>query len=100
MGRCDDGGGLQPPGGVHGAPVVELDESDLVLREDASPARLTRAQESDLPREVSIGFVGALARLLTRHGNRVGALVYGNDLEAVIPLEREIVATLGLGRKD
>ncbi|HUD32798.1 MAG TPA: DUF58 domain-containing protein, partial [Variovorax sp.] len=36
-------------------------------------------------REVSIGFVGALARLLTRHGNRVGALVYGNDLEAVIP---------------
>jgi uncharacterized protein (DUF58 family) len=26
-----------------------------------------------------------LARLLTRHGNRVGALVYGNDLEAVIP---------------
>ena len=36
-------------------------------------------------RAVSIGFVGALARLLTRHGNRVGALVYGNDLEAVIP---------------
>ncbi|RZM01246.1 MAG: DUF58 domain-containing protein [Variovorax sp.] len=36
-------------------------------------------------REVSIGFVGALARLLTRHGNRVGALVYGHDIEAVIP---------------
>ena len=36
-------------------------------------------------REISIGFVGVLARLLTRHGNRVGALVYGNDLEAVIP---------------
>lgn len=36
-------------------------------------------------REVSAGFVGVLARLLTRHGNRVGALVYGNDLEAVIP---------------
>jgi uncharacterized protein (DUF58 family) len=26
-----------------------------------------------------------LARLLTRHGNRVGAMVYGNDVEAVIP---------------
>jgi uncharacterized protein (DUF58 family) len=36
-------------------------------------------------REMSAGFVGVLARLLTRHGNRVGALVYGNDLEAVIP---------------
>jgi hypothetical protein len=39
-----------------GAPVAELEEDDLVLPEDASPARLTRAQESDLPREVSIGF--------------------------------------------
>ena len=36
-------------------------------------------------REISTGFVGVLARLLTRHGNRVGALVYGTDLEAVIP---------------
>jgi uncharacterized protein (DUF58 family) len=36
-------------------------------------------------REISAGFVGVLARLLTRHGNRVGALVYGTDVEAVIP---------------
>jgi uncharacterized protein (DUF58 family) len=36
-------------------------------------------------REISAGFVGVIARLLTRHGNRVGALVYGTDLEAVIP---------------
>ena len=36
-------------------------------------------------REISAGFVGVVARLLTRHGNRVGALVYGNDVEAVIP---------------
>ena len=36
-------------------------------------------------REISEGFVGVVARLLTRHGNRVGALVYGSDLEAVIP---------------
>lgn len=36
-------------------------------------------------REISAGFVGVIARLLTRHGNRVGAMVYGNDVEAVIP---------------
>ena len=36
-------------------------------------------------REISAGFVGVVARLLTRHGNRVGAMVYGNDIEAVIP---------------
>ncbi|MBU1361753.1 MAG: DUF58 domain-containing protein [Gammaproteobacteria bacterium] len=36
-------------------------------------------------REISTGFVGVVARLLTRHGNRVGALVYGNGVEAVIP---------------
>ncbi|MFT4268371.1 MAG: DUF58 domain-containing protein [Xenophilus sp.] len=36
-------------------------------------------------REISQGFVGVLARLLTRHGNRVGALVYGTELEAVLP---------------
>ncbi|WP_225784158.1 DUF58 domain-containing protein [Xenophilus sp. Marseille-Q4582] len=36
-------------------------------------------------RDISAGFVGVLARLLTRHGNRVGALVYGHSLEAVLP---------------
>lgn len=36
-------------------------------------------------REVSAGFVGVLARLLTRHGNRVGALIYGHTLDAVLP---------------
>ena len=39
-----------------GEPVVEFGEDDLVLPEETPPARLTRAQESDLPREVSIGF--------------------------------------------
>jgi uncharacterized protein (DUF58 family) len=34
---------------------------------------------------LSTGFVTVLARLLTRHGNRVGALVYGNGVETVIP---------------
>src|SRR4030088_399233 len=34
---------------------------------------------------VSENFVAVLARLLTRHGNRVGALLYGNDVYGVIP---------------
>lgn len=36
-------------------------------------------------RNVSAEFVAVLARLLTRHGNRVGALLYGSDVEALIP---------------
>ncbi len=39
-----------------GAPVAELSEDDLVLPDERAPARLTRAQESELPREVTIGF--------------------------------------------
>ena len=36
-------------------------------------------------RAVSAEFVGVLARLLTRNGNRVGAMVYGDAVEEVIP---------------
>lgn len=36
-------------------------------------------------RSVSIEFVAVLARLLTRHGNRVGALFYGDSLDTVVP---------------
>jgi uncharacterized protein (DUF58 family) len=36
-------------------------------------------------RSVSTEFVTVLARLLTRHGNRVGALFYGSDVDTVIP---------------
>ena len=34
---------------------------------------------------VSIEFVTVLARLLTRHGNRVGAMFYGDRLDSMIP---------------
>ena len=34
---------------------------------------------------VSAEFVAVLARLLTRHGNRVGALLYGSGVDAMIP---------------
>ncbi|SRR5258708_5580924 len=36
-------------------------------------------------RAVSQDFVAVLARLLTRHGNRVGALLYGGGVESMIP---------------
>lgn len=36
-------------------------------------------------RSISASFVTVLARLLTRHGNRVGALLYGADVDTVIP---------------
>ena len=36
-------------------------------------------------REVSAGFVAVLARLLTRHGNRVGAMLYGAGVDTVLP---------------
>ena len=34
---------------------------------------------------VATEFVALVARVLTRRGNRVGAIVYGNEVEAVIP---------------
>ena len=36
-------------------------------------------------RNVSAEFVAVLARLLTRHGNRVGALLYGSGVDTVLP---------------
>ena len=36
-------------------------------------------------RQVSAEFVGVLARMLTRHGNRVGAMLYGAGVETVLP---------------
>lgn len=39
----------------------------------------------DFKRTVLIEFVTTLARLLTRHGNRVGAMFYGTRIEKTIP---------------
>jgi uncharacterized protein (DUF58 family) len=36
-------------------------------------------------RQVAEDFVALLSRLLTRHGNRVGAILYGSQVERVIP---------------
>jgi len=45
---------------------------------------------------VSTGFVATLARVLTRHGNRVGALLYGTQVEAVLPPRSSRVHVLEL----
>ena len=36
-------------------------------------------------RAISADFVTVIARMLTRHGNRVGAMFYGGDVDTVIP---------------
>src|SRR4029079_17344924 len=36
-------------------------------------------------RTVAREFVAVLARLLTRHGNRVGALLYGHNVDTALP---------------
>jgi uncharacterized protein (DUF58 family) len=43
------------------------------------------AREDGEKRSVLIDLVTVLARLLTRHGNRVGALIFGNGLQQSIP---------------
>jgi hypothetical protein len=57
-----------------GQTAVEFGEDDLVLPDDAASARLTRGQESDLPREVSIGFTNI-----------------GNDYQAATATSRRLV---------
>jgi uncharacterized protein (DUF58 family) len=51
---------------------------------DLSPSMDFGSMES-LKRTVLIDFVATLARLLTRHGNRVGAIFYGSDFDRTIP---------------
>ena len=51
---------------------------DLSASVDFGSDRLTK-------RRVAREFVGVLSRLLTRHGNRVGALLYGTAVDTVIP---------------
>ena len=62
---------------------------------DLSPSMafgdLERRKES-----VLLDFVGVLARLLTRNGNRVGAVLYDNDTQVTIPPRRGRLQVLRL----
>jgi uncharacterized protein (DUF58 family) len=51
---------------------------------DLSPSMDFASRETK-KRSVSAEFVTVLARLLTRHGNRVGALFYGDSVDTIIP---------------
>jgi uncharacterized protein (DUF58 family) len=51
---------------------------------DLSPS-MDFGSETSEKRAVLVDFVATLARLLTRHGNRVGAIIYGSKMERAIP---------------
>ncbi len=51
---------------------------------DLSPS-IDFGRANSLKRTVLIDFVGTLARLLTRHGNRVGAVFYSSQVDRMIP---------------
>ena len=51
---------------------------DLSPSSDFGSARVNK-------RELSTQFVAALARLLSQHGNRTGAMIYGSTVDTIIP---------------
>jgi uncharacterized protein (DUF58 family) len=64
---------------------------------DLSPSVDFGSAESDrLKRSVLVDFVTTLARLLTRHGNRVGAIFYGSRVERTIPARSGRIQVLRL----
>ena len=62
---------------------------------DLSPSVDFGTQENQ-KRSVLIDFVTTIARLLTRHGNRVGAIFYGSRIERTIPARGGRVQVLRL----
>ncbi len=51
---------------------------------DMSPS-MDFGSEAMTKRQILTDFTATLARVLTRHGNRVGALLYGGNVDTVIP---------------
>ena len=67
---------------------------------DLSPSVDFGTAESErLKRSVLVDFVTTLARLLTRHGNRVGAVFYGGQVERTIPARGGRVQVLRLDQR-
>jgi uncharacterized protein (DUF58 family) len=62
---------------------------------DLSPSMDFGGMDSQ-KRSVLVDFVATLTRLLTRHGNRVGAIFYGNRVERTIPARGGRVQVLRL----
>jgi uncharacterized protein (DUF58 family) len=62
---------------------------------DLSPS-IDFGAAASIKRSVLVDFVTTLARLLTRHGNRVGAIFYGSRVERTIPARGGRVQVLRL----
>jgi len=62
---------------------------------DLSPS-VDFGSAQNLKRTMLVDFTATLARILTRHGNRVGAVFYGNRLERIIPARGGKVQVLRL----
>ena len=58
---------------------------DLSASVDFGSVDAATAGERRTKRDIAREFVGVLARLLTRHGNRVGAMLYGSAVDTVVP---------------
>jgi uncharacterized protein (DUF58 family) len=71
---------LQVP---HVREFIEDRESTAWFLLDLSPS-IDFGSHNTRKRDVLNGFVAAMARLLTRHGNRVGALLYGTKVDTVV----------------
>jgi uncharacterized protein (DUF58 family) len=68
----------------HVRQYMEDRDLSLWLLMDLSNSMLCGGQERS-KWHVAVEFAGVLARLCTRHGNRVGAMLYGNQVDTVIP---------------
>lgn len=72
----------------HDTPHVRVFSEDREMAAwflmDLSPS-VDFGSGQSLKRQVATEFVAVLARLLTRHGNRVGAMVYGHRVDTVLP---------------
>ncbi len=72
--------GSHPAGSV--PPVSAVDDA---WRGGGHRDSLAWEQSVRTKRRVSAEFVAVLARVLTRHGNRVGAVLFGSQVDAVLP---------------
>ncbi len=72
----------------HGLPHVRVYTEDREMAAwflvDLSPS-IDFGSGDQRKRHLAADFTAVLARLLTRHGNRVGALLYGHGVDTVIP---------------
>ena len=71
---------LQVP---HVREFIEDRESTAWFLLDLSPS-IDFGSHNTRKRDVLAGFVAAMARLLTRHGNRVGAMLYSTKVDTVV----------------